>query len=387
MRKLGSDASAWTPEALSRHEDSVSEYSPRACQTAPTVDLSLFFFSSVELADAPRRYELLMRCVELADQEGMHAVWIPERHFSNFGSLFPNPSVLGAAIAATTRRIGIRAGSVAALLHDPLRLVEEWGVVDNLSGGRVGISFATGWNPDDFVLQPDAYADRRDRIADRIGTIRSLWSGATIRRLNGVGNLVDVSPHPRPLQPELPVWLTVVRAGGFEHAAKLGANVLCGLMELREDELASAISRYRSLHLGSAPPRTTLMLHTYIDAIPGRATQMAREPLAAYLSAHLGGGRSSMELCSDIVNSLGQISAADHRVILQCMADRYIASRSMIGTPMEAEKVCRRMRRCGVDEIACLVDFGLPASDVLAGIGELLRVRDGLAASEGAHGP
>jgi natural product biosynthesis luciferase-like monooxygenase protein len=346
------------------------------------VELSLFFFSSAGASDVFQRYELLMRCVELADQEGLHAVWIPERHFSDFGALFPNPSVLGAAIAATTRRIGIRAGSVVVSLHDPLRLVEEWSVVDNLSGGRVGVSFATGWNPDDFVLQPHAYADRRDRMAGQIATVRSLWSGATIRRCNGAGEPIDVFTRPKPLQPELPVWLTAVRAGGFEHAAKLGTNVLGGLMELREDELAGAVSHYRALFEGHGAPHVTLTLHTYVDAVPGRAAQLARQPLADYLGTYLDGSRSAIERRADLAGTVGQITVADRRAILRSMADRYIATRSMIGTPAHAVSVCRRMRAVGVDEVACLVDFGLPPGDVLAGIEELLRVRDELAAGE-----
>ena len=45
-------------------------------------------------------------------------------------------------------------------LHDPVRVAEEWAVIDNLSGGRVGISFADGWHANDFVLTPH-YTDRK----------------------------------------------------------------------------------------------------------------------------------------------------------------------------------------------------------------------------------
>ena len=59
-----------------------------------------------------------------------------------FGGLYPNPSVAGAALAAITERVDIRAGSCVLPLHDPIRVAEEWSLVDNLSNGRVGISFA-----------------------------------------------------------------------------------------------------------------------------------------------------------------------------------------------------------------------------------------------------
>jgi alkanesulfonate monooxygenase SsuD/methylene tetrahydromethanopterin reductase-like flavin-dependent oxidoreductase (luciferase family) len=67
--------------------------------------------------------------------------------------------VTGAAIAAVTSRIAIRAGSVVLPLNDPVLVAEEWSVVDNISGGRAGISFASGWHVDDFALAPQAYDD------------------------------------------------------------------------------------------------------------------------------------------------------------------------------------------------------------------------------------
>ncbi|MEZ5296781.1 MAG: LLM class flavin-dependent oxidoreductase [Ilumatobacteraceae bacterium] len=111
--------------------------------------------------DGESGYRFLLESARWADQQGFEAVWTPERHFHEFGGAYPNPSVIGAALAASTERIAIRAGSVVAPLHQPPRIAEEWAVVDNLSGGRVGISFAPGWQPDDFV-EPGAYAGARE---------------------------------------------------------------------------------------------------------------------------------------------------------------------------------------------------------------------------------
>src|SRR4029453_9228783 len=103
------------------------------------------------------KYRLLLDGARFADAHGFAAVWTPERHFHAFGGLYPNPSVTRAALAAVTERIEIRAGSVVLPLHHPLRVAEEWAVVDNLSNGRVGLAFASGWHADDFVLRPESY--------------------------------------------------------------------------------------------------------------------------------------------------------------------------------------------------------------------------------------
>src|SRR4028118_2419902 len=108
---------------------------------AGTLDLefSLFYFASAT-GEGEDSYRLLLEGARFADRHGFKAVWTPERHFHAFGGLYPNPSLTGAAIAAVTERVGIRAGSVVLPLHHPVRVAEDWSVVDNICGGRGG-----GW--------------------------------------------------------------------------------------------------------------------------------------------------------------------------------------------------------------------------------------------------
>ncbi len=126
------------------------------------MDFSLFYFASADVGEYSDKYRLLIEGAKFADTHGFAAVWTPERHFHEFGGLYPNPSVTSAAIATVTERIQIRAGSVVLPLHDPLRVAEEWAVVDNLSNGRAAVSFASGWQPNDFVIAPENYANRKE---------------------------------------------------------------------------------------------------------------------------------------------------------------------------------------------------------------------------------
>ena len=105
---------------------------------ARPIDFSLFYFAADAAEAAGGKYRLLLEGAKYADEHGFSAVWTPERHFHPFGGLYPNAALTGAAVAAVTRRIGIRAGSVVLPLHNPIRVAEEWSVVDNLSNGRVG---------------------------------------------------------------------------------------------------------------------------------------------------------------------------------------------------------------------------------------------------------
>ncbi|HEY0172712.1 MAG TPA: aminotransferase class III-fold pyridoxal phosphate-dependent enzyme, partial [Pyrinomonadaceae bacterium] len=116
------------------------------CGTAPRLDrgvaFSLSYFGNYDAPYDEHKYDLLIEGARFADRHGFEAVWIPERHFHAFGGLSPAPSVVAAALARETERICLRAGSVVLPLHHAVRVAEEWAVVDNLSRGRAGVSFA-----------------------------------------------------------------------------------------------------------------------------------------------------------------------------------------------------------------------------------------------------
>src|SRR3954453_8146942 len=256
------------------------------------MDFSLFYFANDSAAEGDR-YRLLMEGAKFADTHGFTAVWTPERHFHPFGGLYPNPAVTGAAIAAVTERVKIRAGSVVAPLHHPLRIAEEWSVVDNISGGRVGVSFAAGWHADDYVLRPENYQDRRELLTEYVQTVRSLWRGQSASFTNGVGDPHDVRIFPPPVQKHLPVWVT--SAGGvetFRAAGRLGAGVLTHLLDQDIDGLAVKLTEYRKAladrpDADGWPGHVALMMHTYLDDDEDRAREPAGEPLREYMRSSL----------------------------------------------------------------------------------------------------
>ena len=93
-----------------------------------------------------------------------------------------------------TERLQVRAGSVVLPLHDPLRVAEDWAMVDNLSGGRAGVSFASGWHANDFVFAPDAYGARKKVLMDKLAQVRQLWAGEPITRVDGSGKPIESTP-------------------------------------------------------------------------------------------------------------------------------------------------------------------------------------------------
>src|SRR5215510_11055688 len=195
------------------------------------MQFGLMFFSSSEDVSNGDKYRLVIEGAKFADRHGFSCVWVPERHFTQLGCLYPNPALLQAALARETQRISLRAGSVVLPLHHPIRVAEEWAVVDNLSGGRVDIAFASGWHAEDFAFCPEDYNARREIMFDRIETVRKLWRGETVPAQTGDGRPYGVRLFPRPIQSELPIWLTAAGAvDTFRSAGRIAANVLPHLL-------------------------------------------------------------------------------------------------------------------------------------------------------------
>ncbi|RCG27277.1 LLM class flavin-dependent oxidoreductase [Sphaerisporangium album] len=342
------------------------------------MDFSLFYFAD-DSTPGEGRYRLLLEGAQFADTHGFSAVWTPERHFHPFGGLYPNPSVTSAAIAAVTNRVGIRAGSVVAPLHHPLRIAEEWAVVDNISGGRVGISFASGWHANDYSLRPENYADRKRLLGEYVETVRSLWRGDALTVTNGVGEPVDVRIYPQPIQRDLPIWVT--SAGGvetFRQAGRLGAGVLTHLLDQDLDTLAMKIAEYRKALIDRPdadewPGHVALMIHTYLDDDEDTAREMVRPPLSEYMRSSLGLLTAS-QLDGRRKVDLSRLSAEDTEFLVGQAFDRYY-DHGLLGTVSKAQGVIEQFRAAGVDEVACLIDFGLPADSVLSGLTRLDRLR------------
>ena len=337
------------------------------------MEFSLFYFSSNEAEYIEDKYRLLLEGARFADMNDFDAVWLPERHFHKFGGLYPNPSVLASALAMTTRRIRLRAGSVVLPMHHPVRVAEEWAVVDNLSGGRVDLSLAAGWNSNDFVLAPDAFDNRDDLLLSGLETLRRLWRGEAVTLPGGAGREVSIRVYPQPRQPELTTWITCTgRVQRFVQAGEHGANVLTALLHQSVEELAEKIAAYRHARAqyrnDPSAGHVTLMLHTFVGENLDDVRRVVRAPFIEYLE-------SSMDLWWKGPGRLADLPERRRENLLARAFERYFQVGALFGTPETCSKFVSILRHAGVDEIACLIDFGTDFDTTMRGLKQLNVLR------------
>jgi natural product biosynthesis luciferase-like monooxygenase protein len=340
-----------------------------------TPELSLFFFSADCTEHHTDRYRMLFDAAKFADEHGFTAVWTPERHFQRFGGLYGSPTATGAALAVLTKRIAIRAGSVVLPLQNPLRVAEEWAMIDNFSNGRVAIAAASGWHVNDFVLSPGTYESRYKDMFEKIALVQRLWRGEKVSVPNGAGVATEVGILPAPIQKELPIWLTGQSDDTFLHAGKLGFNVLTANFALRHDlgEFVRKVRIYREAietHHGRRG-HVTLMAHTYVGEDREAVRAIARPALTSYLKVNL-------EMQKD--NSSGkreekgftQLNERESEIMIRTQVNNDLQSPlSFVGTLEHCAEQAASLRENGVDEIACLIDFGIGTDEVLASLRRL----------------
>ncbi len=343
--------------------------------TSQGISFSLYYFGNYESEFDPNKYNLLFEGAKFADEQGFTALWIPERHFHSFGGFSPNPSVIGAAIARETKHIQIRAGSVVLPIHHPIRVAEEWSIVDNLSKGRVGISFASGWHANDFVFAPESYGKHRELMFQEIETVQKLWRGESLQVRDGAGSDINVKLFPMPMQPDVPIWVTIVNnPDTYIRAGEIGAGVLTNLMGQSIEVLAHNIALYReSLSKHGYDPESgnvTVLLHTFVGENVDTVREKARQPFYNYL-------RSTVGLFKNLVKSQGlkvdleNISQEDTDYILSQAYERYVQTSALIGTPSSCLPIINQLIEIGVDEIGGFVDFGVDSDSVLEGLHHL----------------
>lgn len=333
------------------------------------LDFSLFFFAQKEL-DFQRAYDLYFKAAKFADEQGFSAIWTPERHFDEVGAAYPSPSVLSAALSKITKNIDLRAGSIVLPLNNPIRIAEEWSILDHLSQGRIGVAFASGWHPQDFILAPNNFANRHETFATYLKTFQKLWSGDTVVFLDGSGLSREISLFPKPFKQNLPIWITA--AGNietFRMAGKMGANILTHLLVQNIDDLKEKIDVYKSTLKQNGynleDKKITVMLHSFIGSKEEIEKAKVYDFLKDYLQSHV-----------NLVNKINEGEGLTEEMIILDQTVEKVIANSLIGSIDKVGPLIIKLQEIGVNEIACLIDFGIDESLILSALNNLKNLKD-----------
>ncbi|WIX80965.1 LLM class flavin-dependent oxidoreductase [Amycolatopsis carbonis] len=181
--------------------------------------------------DFRRAYEEMLAQISYAEQLGFDEVWLAEHHGSDYGSM-PSPQVAAAAVAERTSRMRIGI-AVSNLTFDwPVRVAEDYAMVDVLSGGRLDFGAGRGYQPGEFhnMGVGDRQDVSREVFDEALEIVRGLWSKRAGEPFSFHGkhfDLTEVDCRPTPVQrPTPPIYVASISPETFHLAAAQGYNLL-----------------------------------------------------------------------------------------------------------------------------------------------------------------
>src|SRR6266542_6781895 len=143
---------------------------------------------------------------KLADELGFDTVWLAEHHFSAYG-ICPSLAVLAAAVARETSRVRIGTAVVIAPFAHPVRIAEEWAMIDILSVGRLAFGLGRGYQPKEFVGLSISMEKTRERFDESLEVIRRAWTQERCSFEGEFFQVRDLCVLPKPVQkPHPPLW-------------------------------------------------------------------------------------------------------------------------------------------------------------------------------------
>jgi hypothetical protein len=174
---------------------------------------------------------------------------------------------------------------------------------------------------------------RREIMYKQIDTIRALWRGEPMTRKNTFGKDVEIALYPKPVQKELSIWLTS------------SGNMDTFLSDAVEDVKKIVYDPFCEY------------LHSAIDL----------EQLAAQGGGVISGG---------LHHTREALPPEKVEELLDIAFERYFETAALMGTVASTAKFIQKLEVIGVDEIACLVDFGVAKEQVLASLEHLVALKD-----------
>jgi alkanesulfonate monooxygenase SsuD/methylene tetrahydromethanopterin reductase-like flavin-dependent oxidoreductase (luciferase family) len=194
-------------------------------------------FDHIDANGSPigEQYAARLRLVERYEALGYYCYHLTEHHATDLG-MASSPSVFLAAVAQRTSTIKLGTLVYLLPLHHPLRLLEEIGMLDQLSGGRFQLGVGRGGQPAEHSRFGLAEADLAPMFDEALALLEE-GLGGTIKAHKGVYyDLPEVELRIRPLQ-RPPLWYGTGSSHRNQWAAERSVNLLTLVPNARAAEI------------------------------------------------------------------------------------------------------------------------------------------------------
>jgi alkanesulfonate monooxygenase SsuD/methylene tetrahydromethanopterin reductase-like flavin-dependent oxidoreductase (luciferase family) len=188
------------------------------------------FHERFEPGASQRYFDAYLDLWASAEPAGFEGIFFSEHHFG--ATYSPAPNLLIANVALRTRTLRLGTLGMVPPYHAPWQLVEEIGMLDHLTGGRLEIGTAAGI-PNEMAKVSLGHDEARARNDEAIDILDAALRSPVITHHGKFWHFDNLRLTPRPVQqPAPPVWVTVVSTASARKAARRGAKLCTGFFPL-----------------------------------------------------------------------------------------------------------------------------------------------------------
>jgi alkanesulfonate monooxygenase SsuD/methylene tetrahydromethanopterin reductase-like flavin-dependent oxidoreductase (luciferase family) len=263
--------------------------------------------SSYEDEMAAKSFEASMELFDLADDIGFDWVTVAEHHFSGF-SMTPNPMLMAAALTQRVKKAKIALLGPNVPMLNPVRVAEEFAMLDTLTGGRVVAGMMRGTS-NEYVTYNTNPAESRERLEEAVTLIKRAWTEPNPFGWQGrYFEYRSISIWPRPVQkPHPPIYVSCSSPESGEMAARLGLGAGFAVTTIPLASVASRHYRDEAQKNGWEPTQDDIVYRVGIHVAP--TDEQAHEDLTPPPNAPRGiaqtGLSTSNRAVDDAVANLG----------------------------------------------------------------------------------
>ena len=230
--------------------------------------------------------------VSYAEELGFDTIWIGEHHFCRY--ICPAPQIVAGAIAQRTKKL--RIGTSIALLphHDPIRLAEDYALVDLLSGGRLDFGVGRGFIKATYDGFNQAMDESRERFDECLEIIEGVWRQPNFSYQGQFYRANNITILPRPIQrPAPPIYMAAALSPeSFVAAGKKGHSLMLAPFFQSRATLKENVQLYRETLRQSGHSADDVEIvagyHSFVDETPALARSKWEDHYMRYL--HFVGG-------------------------------------------------------------------------------------------------
>jgi alkanesulfonate monooxygenase SsuD/methylene tetrahydromethanopterin reductase-like flavin-dependent oxidoreductase (luciferase family) len=280
------------------------------------------------------------------DKLGFEGIFFSEHHFGL--SYSPSPNLLIATIACSTERLRLGTMGLVLPLYQPWRVLEEIGMLDHLTGGRLEVGCASGV-PQELVQIGISAEESRERFNEALEILDAWLAEPVISHHGRYWKFDNLRIVPRPLQqPSPPKWTTVVSPVSAIRSAGRRSKICTAFESVTRIKEIFDAYRAEAERTGFACGPDELAIRRNISIAPSEAEARERSQMAMEMTRKLlAGDPRTRQHAPSLLDAPAPKAGAGFSV----HADEFIA-----GTPAQvAEQIIAQCRACGAGHILAIL--------------------------------